>query len=267
MVWIYSVPSWFLFVSVVAGSCIAAGIGLHWFRFRREPKGEDITHNDVAGPIMGTVGTILAVVLSFMLITNWQQYDAAAQTVEQEAAAVADLYHLAAGFPQPLRGQLQSDLSAYINVVVDQEWPLMRHGGRSEAARLAALRIAREIGNYQSKTNTDQNLQQTAVNMAQAIEDERRLRLFDNDQGIPLFMWIGNIVVSMITIALCYFFKVRSRLAHFLMTFSLTIVIVVLCVITALIDYPFRGDTQIPPTLFMHLQQELGQTHSLDQAD
>jgi hypothetical protein len=264
MTWIYSLPAALFFLLTLAVMAVVASGGLLVFQ-RFAPPSDELTHNDVAGPIIGTVGTVLAVVLSFMLVVNWQQYDAAGTTVEQEASAVADLYHAAANLPQPVRAKLQSDLKTYVDAVVVEEWPLMRVGGRSETARHAALDVGRVISNYEPKTQSQQALQQSALNLAQTMEDQRRLRLFSNDQGIPGFMWIGNLILAAVTIGLCYLFRVRSRLAHHIMAVSLAIVIGVIFALTALVDYPFRGTTAIQPTLFVHLQQELG--HQLTGSD
>lgn len=258
MLWVYELPPWQLLCTVVAGMSVLAIAGLIVFQ-RFFPQSDEITHNDVAGPIIGTVGTILAVVLSFLLLTVWQQYDAAAATVEQEATAVADLYHTGRAFPEPVQSQLRETLKTYVNAVVTEEWPAMRAGGHSETARRAALDTYAIVARYQPQTNGQTNVQQDAISLIHTFQDARRERLFDNDSGIPIFFWVGNVLLAAITIGLTYLFRVRSRFAHYVMALSLTFVIAVIFVLTALFDYPFRGSSQIPPTTFVHLQAELDQ--------
>jgi hypothetical protein len=264
MTWVYALPAWLLFIVAVVALSAAVGAALVLFQ-RVVPQSDELAHNDVAGPIMGTVGTILAVVLSFLLIGNWQEYDAAAATVAQEASAVADLYHAAEYFPPAVGRALRSACLAYVNVVVSDEWPAMRRGSSSPPAERASIAVLRIVARYQPQTAAQQALQQSALGLVNAIMDARRTRLFDNEESIPLIFWAGNFLIAAVTIAFCYLFRVRKRWLHVAMSASLAAVIATLFVITAEFDLPFRGDTQIRPFPFLHLQQMMG-AGSLNQA-
>ncbi len=254
--WIYAISPWLLFASVIVTAAAVSGAGLLLVR-RLIPQRDEISHNDVAGPIIGTVGTILAVILSFLLVMVWQEYDGAAATVAQEASAVADLYHLGDYFPGPVSQNLRSTLKQYVDVVIDREWPAMRYGRQSPLARSTAFSAFTIVARYQPRNSAEQSLQQTALNFATTFIDARRDRLFANQQGIPIFFWIGNIILASITIGFSFIFRVRKQGAHLVMTIALTTVISTIFVLIALFDYPFRGDTQIPPTIFIQLRQSL----------
>ena len=55
-------------------------------------------HNDVAGFIYAALGVIYAVLLALVVIAVWEEFDAAKDTVEQEANAVAEIFWLAIDF-------------------------------------------------------------------------------------------------------------------------------------------------------------------------
>ncbi len=148
MTWVYNYPEWLLFTMVVIGMGLAAALGLILFR-KIVPQSDDMSHNDVAGPIVSMVGTILAVILSFMLVSVWQQYDQAGGTVVQEASAVADLYHAAGNFPEPTQTQLRNALKDYTNAIIGDEWPAMRTGAISETATKAQYGILGIILRYE----------------------------------------------------------------------------------------------------------------------
>jgi hypothetical protein len=265
MTWIYALPAWLFFIVVLVGLSVASAVGLFLFQ-RVVPQNDELAHNDVAGPFIGTIGTILAVVLSFLLIGNWQEYDAAAATVAQEASAVADVYHSAVFFPPAVATQVRAACRSYVDTVVDVEWPAMRRGQSSPQALRAVLQILRPVARYQPQTATQQALQQNALGLVNQIMDARRTRLFDNEQGIPLIFWAGNFFIAAVTIVFCYLFRVRKVWLHAFMTAGLMAVIATLFVITAEFDYPFRGDGQIQPFPFTALQatmaaDSLNQTH------
>ena len=49
-------------------------------------------HNDVADPLFGVLGTIYAVLIAFMVIIVWQQFDKSDLNVKTEANYLADMY-------------------------------------------------------------------------------------------------------------------------------------------------------------------------------
>ncbi len=247
----------FVFGMIVMG--LLAALGLVLYR-KLVPQSEDVSHNDVAGPIVTTVGTILAVILSFMLVTVWQQYDQASSTVVQEASAVADLYHVASNFPDPVKSQLGAAINEYARVVVDEEWPAMRTGGTSEAATRASLQLLTVLVRYEPRSNAQQTLQQDAVSLVTTIVDARRDRLFDNAQGIPMILWAGMWILTFVTITTCYVFRIRNETMHAAMTIALAAVIGVTFVLIAEFDYPFRGDAQISAAPWTALQATIAGT-------
>ena len=58
MTWVYLLPPWLLFAGVLVVTVGLSTLGL-WLSRRVLNRREELTHNDVAGPIIATVGTIL----------------------------------------------------------------------------------------------------------------------------------------------------------------------------------------------------------------
>jgi hypothetical protein len=254
--WIYVFPPWQFAIIVVGGMSLLAVAGLIVYR-RFIPQNDEVSHNDVAGPIISSVGTILAVVLSFMLVSVWQEYDQAASTVASEVSAIADLYHSAAYIPEPYRDRIRGNLRVYVNAVVNDEWPAMRDGGSSDVARRTSGEVLGIIASWEPKTQSGQSLQQAAITWVGTYVDGRRNRLFDNQEGIPIIMWAGMVFLCFVTVTFCYIFRIRSQLMHALMTVALAAVIGAIFVLIAEFDYPFRGSGQLSPQLFVELQQQI----------
>jgi uncharacterized membrane protein YgaE (UPF0421/DUF939 family) len=91
-------------------------------------------HNDVAGFIYAVLGVAYAVLLAFMLIAVWQDYNAAQTNVESEAHELAGVYFLASQLPEPERTRIQDLARTYARVVVEEEWPMMERGQTSPRA-------------------------------------------------------------------------------------------------------------------------------------
>ena len=102
--------------SVVA-SIVSAVVGL-WLVRRLVPREGLVESNDVAGNYLQTLGTIYAVLLAFVVIVVWQQFNDARSAVEREANDVLDLFRTASGFSEPARAELRGQLQAYVRAVL-----------------------------------------------------------------------------------------------------------------------------------------------------
>jgi hypothetical protein len=80
-------------VLVVGGVCLVALAGFELVD-RLVPAVSRQRHNDVAGFIYAALGVIYAVLLALVVISVWEEYQAASETVEEEANSVAEIFWL-----------------------------------------------------------------------------------------------------------------------------------------------------------------------------
>jgi Protein of unknown function (DUF4239) len=258
--WVYSLPLWVACVIFIGGCCLLSAAGLFVVR-SRYPRADGITHNDVAGPIMGTVGTVLAVLLTFMVVTVWQEYDNAAQGADTEAGELSDLYRESYALPYKFAAPLRADILKYMGVVVRQEWPLMKDGAASRTAEQLSMNIVDAVQLYTPSTMADQTAQGDALMHAHNFLDARRIRLFNNTESVPGLVWSMMIFVAAITISCCYFFRVANERAQLLMILALAAVVGATFLMIAELDLPFRGPLQVPPHAFANTLVRLPLEH------
>ncbi len=247
--WIYGIPTWFFATVAISLACTLAACGLSLFE--RRVKWGGLTHNDVAGPIVATIGTILAVMLSFMVVTVWQEFDQAAATVQNEAAALGDLYHICETLPKSFATPLRSEIVLYVRAVVGREWPAMQHGDFSLQARNRAHAIIERVAGFHPADARQAAVLATMLELTTRFIDQRRTRLFDNQESIPLVLWGMMLFIALVTVSGTYLFRVQSRPAHYVMTMLLAATIVATMVVIAELDLPFRGDVHISPSAFI----------------
>lgn len=259
MTWIYALPAWVMLAMSVLISLAITIVLLRWFRRSAFHRAE-ISHNDVAGPVVATAGTVLAVMLSFMVVTVWQQFDQSAANVQTEAASLSDLYTVTNGLPNSVRGSLQKQITGYLRTVITKEWPLMRVGLVSPAARHDLYALYRSIADYTPHTPEQREVRAGALRTLQTAIDARRRRIYDNQEGIPGVLWAVMLATSVITLSFLFFFRMHDERTHIIFTGGLVIIIVIVCVLIAELDYPFRGDISIAPT---SLQNTMDYIHTI----
>ncbi|MGH9173192.1 MAG: hypothetical protein ACRD1H_02475 [Vicinamibacterales bacterium] len=80
-------------------------------------------HHDVAGFFIGIIGVLYAVLLAFVVIVVWEDFNDASRTVDNEANELSDIYWLANGLDTANRDRVQEAVRSYAASVVDDEWP------------------------------------------------------------------------------------------------------------------------------------------------
>ena len=115
-------------------------------------------HNDVAGFIYAVLGVVYAVLLAFVTIVVWEDFEEARSTAHSEANELAELFWLAKEFPEPEGERIQRLARSYAKVVVDEEWSLMEQGQASPHASALANEMRSIIHDFAPDTEEEQVL-------------------------------------------------------------------------------------------------------------
>ena len=239
-------------VLVVGGTCLVALAGLELVQ-RLVPATSRQPHNDVAGFIYAALGVIYAVLLALVVIAVWGEYDAANETVEQEANAVAEIVWLAHRLPEPEGTHIQQLARSYAHEVVDIEWPLMEQGQAplmtqtqgTPAGWTIIDEIRATIQDFQPHTKADEQLYAEGLDQIQRLADARRMRLVAAEECIPGVLWAVLIFGGIATIGFTYLFGLENTWAHRVMVLTLAAVIGLVLFTIGAMEHPFSGGARI----------------------
>jgi len=207
-------------------------------------------HNDVAGFIYAVLGVAYAVLLAFVVIAVWQEYETAKNTVESEANELAGVYFLADRFPEADKARVQGLARDYALTVVEEEWPLMEQGETSERASSLLSDLRFSLQDVDASTGAGQVLYDQELTRAHEVSDARRLRLLEVSQGLPGILWVVLLGGAVVTVCFTYLFGLKNNLVHALMVAALTLVICGILFTISSLEYPFAGQAKIQPTAF-----------------
>jgi hypothetical protein len=177
-------------------------------------------HNDVAGFIYAVLGVVYAVLLGFVTITVWEDFEIAKDTTESEANELAEIFWLAHEFPEPQRERLHELARSYAEVVIDEEWSLMERGQASPRAWELADEMRSSIYDFEPNTGAEQALYDRGLVLVHDLVDYRRVRLLEAGGGIPRILWGVLVVGGMIVVGFTYLFGIENTRSHRLMIAS-----------------------------------------------
>jgi hypothetical protein len=207
-------------------------------------------HNDVAGFIYPVLGVVYAVLLGFVTVAVWEDFEVARSTAESEANELAELFWLAHELPEPEGERLEELARSYARVVIDDEWSLMAEGQASSRAWALTDKMRSSIYDLEPDTAAEQVLYDRGLVLVHDLVDQRRLRLLEAGGGIPRILWGVLVIGGIIVVGFTYLFGLENTTSHRLMIASLAAIIALVTSTIYALDHPFTGLTQVEPHAF-----------------
>ena len=251
LIWI---PTAVLGFIMVVGGVLAAVTGLIYAR-RFIPHHKLKTHNDVTGPIFGAMGTVYAVLLAFVLIVVWENFDKSKANVQNEANCLGDLYRDAESFLPSFKQDVRVLLNQYANAVVGEEWKAMVRGESSPRVDEVIKKMFLLYSSYQPRTSAEQAFFEESVRKLNELDDLRTMRIMDSRSGINFLLWFVLVGGGAVVIVFTFFFGVENFKTQLITTVLLTILIFLFLFTILSMDYPFTGDISIPPAAFKQITE------------
>ena len=246
---LYYVPTFLLGFIILSLSVAISVIGVLWVR-RHVPLHKLKAHNDIAGPMFNTLGVIYAVLLAFVVIAVWQNYNEAKSGMTNEVTCYAEMYRDLNGLPDHFRLPTMDALDNYIRAVVTDEWPKMARGERSLQVEALAKQFWTVFTVFEPESENDKIYYAEALTRLNNAVEYRRERLVNSQTGIHPVIWFVLIVGGIITIVFTFFFGSENLLAQLIMTSLLAVVISMILFTIMVLDYPFTGSVGIKPDAF-----------------
>jgi hypothetical protein len=222
-------------------------------------------HHDVAGFIFAIVGVIYAVLLAFVVIVVWEQFEAAEEKATQEATSVATLYRLAHGFPTTVEKSFKSELRDYDDVVITQEWPAMDHFQETPRADDIVNELYETLDTVQPTTDQETSVYMAMMTELNQFSAQRTARVLASREGLPAVMWVVLFFGAFTTIAFTYFFGPENFTALALMVSLLSAMIGLMLFLIWITDHPFSGDLRVGPEAFEHVGEMMKTIDERDQ--
>jgi hypothetical protein len=229
----------------VAVSVLVALVGLCIVR-QITPHDVLEANNNVAGNYLQTLGTIYGVLLAFVVIVVWGQYNDASKLVDREAHGLRDVVRLARAFEAPIRKRVLGAVTAYAQAVIELEWPAMQ---RREACPEASTRLREMwlvIEAIEPRGPREEALYGEAIKCFNDLGDARADRLQSSGMRLPLSLRIFVVVGGVCTVGSMYLFGLATFWPLAVMTGMLAGAVSHILYLIHDLDTPY-GDWQVTP--------------------
>jgi hypothetical protein len=244
--WIYDLSNWLLCLLIVSSTVGLALIGLFASRpivgwlVDRSPK-----HNDIVSFFFAAMGVFYGLALGLIAVATWENYTEIDGIVSTEAAALASFYRDLDGYPQPLRGQLETMMRDYTRTVIDLEWPAHKRGLALEDGDAVLDQIENVLMSFEPTKEREKISHAEVLRSWDTLVEQRRLRLQAVSTGLPAALWAVVLIGAIINGILTYLFWIENLWLHAILVTLLATFVALLVFLTAAMDNPFRGEFSV----------------------
>jgi hypothetical protein len=210
-------------------------------------------HNDLTDPIFQATAMAYTVLLAFVVVISWQNFDKAKTHAVTEANCLVGLYRNSVVFAQPFESDARSLIKEYVDVVINEEWTSLGRGDESVKARDILRNIWTLYTRYEPKTDKEKIFLAESMRKLDELREMRRLRIIDSRTGVHPVLWFVLVAGAIMTISFTFFFGLDKFINHVIMVSILGIIITLILLTILSFDFPFTGSIHIEPEAFQQI--------------
>ena len=153
----------------------------------------------------------LAVMVSFLVITVWNNYAAASLNSQKEAQTIFVLYQNIYSLPNT--SEIQLLISEYLEYVIKVEYPQLKNGDVQLFGAQILGKLQTAIYDYSPADGRESTIYNNCVGLLNAIVDLRVSRIHNN--GLSYVIWLVAIFDSVLIVIMTWFLHCKEVI-HYL---------------------------------------------------
>jgi hypothetical protein len=210
----------------------------------------------MVGFALSSFSVLYGLLLGLLAVAAYQNFSSLSDIVTKEAASLAALYRDVGGYPQPIRGDLQSDLRDYTRYVINQAWPQQRMGIVPSITADELTVIDDALLGFKPTEKREEIIHAETLRQFNNLTELRRMRLANVNTGIPHVMWWVVAIGALLNILLICMLDMEVHV-HLILGGALSIFLGIVVFLIAALDNPFRGQVSVGPDAFQLVYETL----------
>jgi hypothetical protein len=214
-------------------------------------------HTVLGGAIFSVIGTTYAVLLAFMATTAWEQYSTAETLARHEADLIGSIYRVSFGFPDPAGSTVRADVAAYLEHIMNVEWPDQIAGRTVPASESLLKHLDQTVLGVVPAGSGQSNVQAFLLGALSDVAAARRDRRLAAHGTIPDLVWMVLLAGGALMVGFSFVLGGPAPAVHLLMTATLVASGVLVLLLIVGLSSPFHGVVTIPPEAYAAVLAEI----------
>lgn len=212
-------------------------------------------HNEIGGFIYAVIGVIYAVLLAFVVIEVWDDFQEAQAYVDNEAKVVSNIYILSSNFESETTTNLQDNVLKYLESVIKEDWLLMQSNTNiNDFHKMPSDIFFDEFEILLQSISLENEIQKYWYDKLLAefteLNSARNFRFYSTRLAVPSFIWLVIIFGGLLTVFYAMLFSSENLWAQLLMISILSVSLAIVIHLIYALDHPFRGIITVSPESF-----------------
>jgi Protein of unknown function (DUF4239) len=248
--WLLNLPLFWMAVVVLAATYLVTA-GIYWVVIKLAVGDRARSFKAVSPGMLPPLGILFALLVGFIAVEVWNNFDKAKLAVATEASALRAVVLLAGNFPDEQKMRIYALIDRHIEESINREWPAMAHR-RATLSTLRANALIEALQDVLSLKPVDDSQRTAQPEIVKALEtamDARRQRIVVSQSSVGTVKWAGIVLQALCTLVAIAMVHSDNRLACAIaMTLFATGIALSLLLIAAY-SRPFTGEISVKPDL------------------
>ena len=241
--------SYLMVLVLVPATGAVAGLLAWWVR--RTVRLEALRrHHEIGSAVFLQLGVIYAVLLAFVFSEVWGEYNTAANAINQECSSLHGIALLAGGLAPAPRARIDQALRAYVDAVVEDEWPMMRERRSSPEAMAALVALWNDVAGTGARATVDDATRGAMLAELATAHQWRETRLFQMSLHAPGLLWVLLLGLGAVLVGFLLCFGIEYVGSQVVFTAAFAAAIALVLALVQCLDFPFQGALRLPPDDF-----------------
>jgi hypothetical protein len=248
--WLLNLPVFAMALVVLAGTYLLTA-GIYWVVLRLAVGDRARAFKAVSPGMLPPLGILFALLVGFIAVEVWNNFDKAKLAVATEASALRAVVLLAGNFPDEQKKRIYAQIDRHIDESINNEWPAMAHG-RATLSTLRAnalIDALQDVLSLKPADDSQRAAQPEVINALEKAMDARRQRIVVSQSSVGTVKWAGIILQAICTLIAIAMVHSDNRLACGIALALFSTGVALSLLLIAAYSRPFTGEISITPDL------------------
>lgn len=254
--WLGGLPLFVLFV-VFSGIAIATTVVVERVMRRLTATGPRESIGQTASTVLQAITVVYAIVIGFVIIDEYGQFQDAEQHVGDKAAAIVITIENAQALPPSDQDAITRGARRYTELLISQALPKLADDGTLDLATGRALhRLYQTVQAIEPSTEAQRAAYDSIVRALNDIVATRSDLLNDARAAIPPSLFWVLVLLGVATMATAAVLDTKHRRSHLMILSMLAIAVGANLALVMGLDYPYRGTIKVSDTPLVELLED-----------